>query len=70
MVIEQTILQMPKSVEQLTRCFKRSRKAKTLAFMLVVKMSGEQTIESALLYQRFIVVSRSGGFSADEVMKL
>ena len=70
MVIEQTILQMPKSVEQLTRCFKRSRKAKTLAFMLMVKVSGEQTIESALLYQRLIVVSRSGDIPPNEVMVL
>ena len=42
-------------------------KAKTLASMSVVKVSGEQT---ALLYQRLIVVSQSGDISADEVMKL
>ena len=38
--------------------------------MLMVKVSGEQTIESALLYQRLIVVSQSRDISADEVMKL
>ena len=57
-VIEQTRMRTLMSVEQLTCCFKRSQKANTLAFMLVVKVSGEQTIESALLYERLIVVSR------------
>ena len=38
--------------------------------MLVVKVSGEQTIESALLYQHLIVVSQSGDISSDEVMQL
>ncbi len=65
MVIEQTLMRTLKSVEQLTSCSKRSQKANTLAFMLVVKVSGEQTIESALLYQRVIVVSQSGDISAD-----
>ena len=65
MVIEQTLMRTLKSVEQLTSCSKRSQKANTLAFMLVVKVSGEQTIESALLYQRLIVVSQSGDISAD-----
>ena len=66
-VTEQTIMRMLKSVEQLTCCFKWSQKANTLAFISVVKVSGEQT---ALLYQRLIVVSHSGDISADEVMKL
>ena len=65
LVIEQTLMRTLKSVEQLTCCSKRSQKANTLAFMLVVKVSGEQTIESALLYQRLIVVSQSGDISAD-----
>ena len=47
-VLEQTIIRTMKSVEQLTCCFKRSQKAKTLAFVLVVKVSGEETVESAL----------------------
>ena len=38
--------------------------------MLVVKVSGEQTIKFALLYRHLIVVSQSGDISADEVMKL
>ena len=50
MVIEQTIVRPLKSVEQLTCCFKRSQKDNTLTFKLVVKVSVEQTIESALLY--------------------
>ena len=37
---------------------------------VVVEVSGEQTIESALLYQRVIVLSQSGDISADEVVKL
>ena len=49
-VTEQTIMWTLKSVGQLTCCSKRSQKAKTLALMLVVKVSGDQTIESALLY--------------------
>ena len=69
-VTEQTIMWTLKSVEQLTCCFKRSQKAKTLALMLVVKVSGEQTIESALLYQHLIVVSQSGDISPNEVMHL
>ena len=48
-VTEQTSMWTLKSVEQLTCCFKRSQKAKTLALILVVKVSGEQTIASALL---------------------
>ena len=68
MVTEQTIMRTLKSVEQLTCCFKRSKKANTLALMLVVKVSGEQPIESALLYQHLIVVSQSGDISPNEVM--
>ena len=68
-VIEQTIMRTLKSVEQLTCCFKRSQKAKSVAFMLVVKVSAEQSIGSARLYQRLIVISQPWDVSADEVMK-
>ena len=70
MAIEQTLMRTLKSVERLTCCIKQSQKVKTLAFKLVVKVNGEQTFESSLIYQRLIVVSQSGDISADEVVKL
>ena len=52
-----------------TCSFKRSLKAKTLAFSSSVKVSGEQSIDPALLFQRLLVVSQSGDISIDAAMK-
>ena len=49
-----------------TCSFKHSIKAKTLAFTSAVKVTGEQTTDSALLFQRLLVVSQLG----DIVIKL
>ena len=49
--------------------FKRSLKAKTLAFSSAVKVSGEPSIDHALLFQRLLVVSQSGDISIDAAMK-
>ena len=51
-----------------TFSFKRKDKAKTLAAISSVKVSPEQTIDCALLFQRFLVVSKSGDLSLQEVM--
>ena len=52
-----------------TCSFKRSLKAKTLAFSSAVKVSGEQSIDPALLFQRLLLVSQSGDISIDAAMK-
>ena len=52
-----------------TCSFKRSLKAKTLVFSSAVKVSGEQIIDPALLFQRLLVVSQSGDISIDAAMK-
>ncbi|KAK6176032.1 hypothetical protein SNE40_014396 [Patella caerulea] len=48
---------------------KRNTKVKTLASSRAVKVAGDRTIDPALLFQRFLVVSHSGELSLDEVMK-
>ena len=47
-----------------TCSFKRSLKAKILAFTSAVKVTGEQAIDPALLFQRLLVVSQSGDIVA------
>ena len=47
-----------------TCSFKRSLKAKIWAFTSAVKVTGEQTIAPALLFQRLLVVSQSGDIVA------
>ena len=47
-----------------TCSFKRSLKANILAFTSAVKVTGEQTIDHALLFQRLLVVSQSGDIVA------
>ena len=47
-----------------TCSFKRSLKAKILAFTSAVKVTGEQTIDPALLLQCVLVVSQSGDIVA------
>jgi hypothetical protein len=48
---------------------KRNTKVKTLASAKAVKVAEDRTIDPALLFQRFLVVSQSGELSLDEVMK-
>ena len=50
-----------------TFSFKRKDKAKTLADMSTIKFSPEQTIDCALLFQRFMVVSKTRDLSLQEV---
>ena len=52
-----------------TCSFKRSLKARSFAFSSAVKVSGEQSIDPALLFQRLLVVSQSGDISIDAAMK-
>ena len=51
-----------------TFSFKRKDKAKTLGDVSAVKVAPEQTIDPALLFQRFLVVSKTGELSLQEVM--
>jgi 5'-3' exonuclease len=48
--------------------FKRSDKAKTLANSSAVKVAPDRTIDPGLLFQRFLVASRTGHLSIEEVM--
>ncbi|KAG0715131.1 hypothetical protein GWK47_012669 [Chionoecetes opilio] len=48
--------------------YKRSMKAKTLASSVAVDVAKDKTIDPALLFQRFLVVSQTADLSLDEVM--
>lgn len=48
--------------------YKRSMKAKTLASTVAVDVAKDNTIDPALLFQRFLVVSQTADLSLDEVM--
>ena len=48
--------------------FKRKDKAQTMGNMSAVKLAPDRTIDPALLFQRFLVVSRSGDLSLEEVL--
>ena len=48
--------------------YKRKAKVKTLAASRTIKITGDQTIDPALLFQRFLVVSQSGELGLDEVL--
>ena len=49
--------------------FKRKDRAKTLGHSSSVPIAPDRTIDPALLFQRFIVVSQTGDLSIQEVMK-
>ena len=49
--------------------FKRKDKAKTLANISSVKVAPEKTIDPGLLFQHFLVVSKLGVLSLEDVMK-
>jgi 5'-3' exonuclease len=51
-----------------TFSFKRKDKAKTLGDVSAVKVAPDRTIDPALLFQRFLVVSKTGELSLEEVM--
>ena len=51
-----------------TYSHKRSLKVKTLASSKKVKVSEDRTIDPALLFQRFLVVSQTGELRLDDVM--
>ena len=48
--------------------YKRKAKVKTLAASRTIKITEDQTIDPALLFQRFLVVSQSGELGLDEVL--
>ena len=48
--------------------YKRKAKVKTLAASRTMKITEDQTIDPALLFQRFLVVSQSGELGLDEVL--
>lgn len=48
--------------------FKRKERAQTLGNISAVKIAPDRTIDSALLFQRFLLVSRSGDLSLEEVL--
>ena len=48
--------------------YKRKAKVKTLAASCTIKITEDQTIDPALLFQRFLVVSQSGELGLDEVL--
>lgn len=49
--------------------FKRKDKAKTLGTTVSVKVAADRTIEPSLLFQRFLVVSKTGSLSLEDVMQ-
>ena len=49
--------------------YKLMNKVKTLAAARTIKITGQQTIDSSLLLQRFHVVYQSGDLCLDDVMK-
>ena len=51
-----------------TFSFKRKDRAKTLGDSSAVKIAPDRTIDPALLFQRFLVVSRSGDLSLEKVL--
>ena len=51
-----------------TFSFKRKDKAKTLGDMSAIRVAPDRTIDPALLFQRFLVVSNTGDISLPEVM--
>ena len=53
----------------LSYSYKCKNKVKTLAAARTIKVTGQQTIDSSLLFQRFLVVSESGDLCLDDVMK-
>ena len=48
--------------------FKRKDRAQTLGNISAVKIAPDRTIDPTLLFQRFLVVSRSGDLSLEEVL--
>jgi len=48
--------------------FKRKDRAQTLGNISAVKIAPDRTIDPGLLFQRFLVVSRSGDLSLEEVL--
>jgi len=48
--------------------FKRNDRAKTIGNISAMKIARDRTIDPALLFQRFLVVSRPGDLSLDEVL--
>ena len=63
-----------KIIEDITRKseftykFKRKDRAKTLGNISAVKIAPDHTIDPAILFQRFLVVSRSGDLPLEEVL--
>ena len=52
-----------------TVSFSRKDKAVTLGQQSTIKIAADRTIDSALLFQRFMVVSQTGELSLEEVMR-
>jgi len=48
--------------------YRRNMKAKTLASASTIRITEDRTIDSALLFQRFLVVSQTAELSLDEIM--
>ena len=48
--------------------FKRKERARTLGNISAVKIAPDRTIDPALLFQRFLLVSRSGDLSLEAVL--
>ena len=52
-----------------TFSFSRKDKTVTLGQQSTIKIAADRTIDSALLFQRFMVVSQTGELSVDDVMR-
>ena len=48
--------------------FKQKDQAKTLAGDSIIKVAQDRTIDPALLFQRFLIISKTGQFSLEDVM--
>ena len=63
------IIHMMKGQPAFTFSFSRKDKAVTLGQQSTIKIAADRTTASALLFQRFMIVSQTGELSMEEVMR-
>ena len=63
------IIHKMKGQSAITFSFSRKDKALTLGQQSTIKIAADRTIDYALLFQRFMVVSQTGELSLEEVMR-
>ena len=63
------IIHKMKGQPAFTFSFSRKVNAVTIGQQSTIKIAADRTIDSALLFQRFMVVSQTGELSLEEVMR-